>query len=351
MENITINNANLTSHPLVSIVTPVYNAERYLAECIESVLAQTYENWEYVIVNNCSADGSLKIAQNFTKRDARIRVYNNTEFLSMVQNFNHSIMQISADSKYCKILHADDFLFPECLMQMVALAEQNPSIGIVGSYVLEGVRVKCDGLPYPACVVPGSDICRLSLMDTSPVNGGLYVFGSPTSLLIRSDLIRGRTPFYNDRYLQVVDQEACYHLLQNVDFGFAHQVLTYTRLHTTSTTSSTSTLNRRILEELMLLIDYGPVYLSKAEYRKRLAQRMDKYYKFFAQSVFERRGKDFWNFHREGLKRLGLRTSWSRLTKVTCIEVARKLLRFALHPRKGAESIMKFFQEKSVSMN
>ena len=101
----------------------------------------------------------------------------------------------------------------------------------------------------------------------------------------------------------------------------------------------------------MLLIEYGPVYLSKAEYRKRLAQRMDKYYKFFAQSVFERRNKNFWNFHREGLKKLGPRTSWSKLTKVTCIEVARKLLGFALHPRKGAESIMKCFQEKSVSTN
>lgn len=339
------------SAPLVSVVTPVYNGDKYLAECIESVLSQTYENWEYIIVNNCSKDGSLEIANEYARQDSRIRVHNNTEVLSMVQNFNHSLLQISSDSKYCKVLHADDLLFPECLMQMVALAEQNPSIGIVGSYVLEGVRLKCDGLPYSTCVAPGSEICRLSLMDTSPVSGGLYVFGSPTSLLIRSDLIRGRTPFYNDRYLQVVDQEACYHLLQNVDFGFVHQVLTYTRLHTTSTTSSTSTLNRRILEELMLLIDYGPVYLSKVGYRKRLAQRMDKYYKFFAQSVFERRDKDFWNFHREGLKRLGLRTSWSRLTKVTSIEVARKLLRFALHPRKGAESIMKFFQEKSVSMN
>lgn len=331
--------------PLVSIVSPVYNGEKYLRQCIESVLAQTYQNWKYIIVNNCSKDGSLTIAQNFAKRDARIRVHNNTEFLSMVQNFNHSLLQISADSKYCKVLHADDLFFPECLSQMVALAEQNPSVGIVGSYVLEGVRVKCDGLPYPTSVVPGSEICR------STLNRELYVFGSPTSLLIRSDLIRGCTPFYNDRYLQVVDQEACYHLLQNVDFGFVHQALTYTRLHTTSTTSSTSTLNRRILEELMLLIDYGPIYLSKAEYRKCLSQRMDKYYKFLSQSIFERRNKDFWNFHREGLKKLGLRTRWCQLAKATCKDVARNLLGFALHPRKGAESIMKFFQEKSVSMN
>ena len=121
-----IENCGPECKPLVSVVTPVYNAEKYLAECIESVLAQTYNNWDYVIVNNCSKDGSLEIANEYARQDSRIRVHNNTEFLSMVQNFNHSLLQISADSKYCKVLHADDLLLPECLMQMVALAEQNP---------------------------------------------------------------------------------------------------------------------------------------------------------------------------------------------------------------------------------
>ena len=49
--------------PLVSIVTPAYNEEKYLSTCIESVLAQTYSNWDYMIVNNCSADRTLAIAQ------------------------------------------------------------------------------------------------------------------------------------------------------------------------------------------------------------------------------------------------------------------------------------------------
>jgi glycosyltransferase involved in cell wall biosynthesis len=49
--------------PLVSILTPVYNGEKYLAECIRSVLAQTYQNWEYTIVNNCSTDKTLEIAK------------------------------------------------------------------------------------------------------------------------------------------------------------------------------------------------------------------------------------------------------------------------------------------------
>ena len=55
--------------PLVSIVTPVYNGEAYLEECIESVLAQTYTHWEYIIVNNCSTDNTLDIARRYESKD------------------------------------------------------------------------------------------------------------------------------------------------------------------------------------------------------------------------------------------------------------------------------------------
>ena len=62
------------SQPLVSIVTPVYNEAEYLAECIESVLAQSYQNWEYTIVDNCSKDGSAEIARHYAGKDRRIRL-------------------------------------------------------------------------------------------------------------------------------------------------------------------------------------------------------------------------------------------------------------------------------------
>lgn len=320
------------SLPLVSVMTPVYNGERYLAECIESVLNQTYGNWEYVIVNNFSKDRSLSIATDYAKKDSRIRVHDNTEFLSMVQNWNHAIRQVSNDSKYCKVVHADDLLFPDCLSKMVALAEKNPSIGIVGAYVLEGVRVKCDGLPYPESVFSGRDICRWSLIDKSPVNGGLYVFGSPTSLLIRSDLIRSRRPFYNDRYFQVVDQEVCYYLLQNADFGFVHDVLTFSRLHAKSTTSSVTPLNRLILEELMLLVEFGPACLGKDEHFRILSQRMDKYYQFLSKSIFERKPENFWKFHEEGLKNLGFNMNKTSLAGAALRELVRRLLIWSAHP-------------------
>ena len=63
--------------PLVSVVTPVFNGGKFLGECIDSVLAQTYTNWEYVIVDNCSTDATLEIAQRYAAADPRIRVYHN----------------------------------------------------------------------------------------------------------------------------------------------------------------------------------------------------------------------------------------------------------------------------------
>src|SRR5688500_12157737 len=97
--------------PFVSVVTPVYNGEKYLAECVESVLAQTYHNWEYCIVNNCSTDRTLDIAEAYAQKDKRVRVHNNSEFVGCDQNANIAFRQISPDSRYSKVVHADDWLF------------------------------------------------------------------------------------------------------------------------------------------------------------------------------------------------------------------------------------------------
>src|SRR5579862_5518238 len=109
--------------PLVSVVTPVYNGEPYLAECIESVLSQSYKNFEYWIVNNCSKDRTLEVALEYAKKDSRVRVHDNQEFVDVISNHNLAFRLISPQAKYCKVVSGDDFIFPECLAQMVELAE------------------------------------------------------------------------------------------------------------------------------------------------------------------------------------------------------------------------------------
>src|SRR5262245_49195446 len=99
----------------VSVVTPFYNTADYIAECIESVLGQTHRRFEYLLVDNHSTDGSADIARRYAARDERIRVIRNTEFLAQVPNYNNALLHISADSRYCKVVQADDALFPRCL--------------------------------------------------------------------------------------------------------------------------------------------------------------------------------------------------------------------------------------------
>jgi glycosyltransferase involved in cell wall biosynthesis len=110
---------------MVSILTPVYNDEKCLAECIESVLAQTYANWKYIIVNNRSTDCTLETAQRYARMDQRIRIHNNQTFVGMIENHNIAFQLISPASSYCKMVHADDWLFPECITQMVRVAQSS----------------------------------------------------------------------------------------------------------------------------------------------------------------------------------------------------------------------------------
>jgi glycosyltransferase involved in cell wall biosynthesis len=74
--------------PRVTVLTPVYNGEKHLARCIDSVVAQTYSNFEYIIINNCSTDRTLEIANEFAGRDARIRVISNPSLLNVVDSHN-----------------------------------------------------------------------------------------------------------------------------------------------------------------------------------------------------------------------------------------------------------------------
>ncbi|MGC1616710.1 MAG: glycosyltransferase family 2 protein [Candidatus Acidiferrum sp.] len=288
------------------ILTPVFNGEEYLRECIESVLNQTYTNWEYLIVNNCSTDRTREIAQEYADRDPRIRLHNNEKFLPLMQNLNNAFRRASIQSKYCKMVLADDWIFPECLEKMVALAEKNPSVGIVGAYGLAGNRVLWHGLPYPSPLVDGRRLAREFLL------GAPYVLGSPTSLLFRSECVRSRDPFYEESNPHG-DTQACLALFEKCDFGFIHQVLSYTRERPESATSFSRRYNTHLLEDLSSLLLYGPVFLNKGELVRKLNQWQREYYFFLAESVFYLREKAFWRYHSKRLLQLGYPFSRARL--------------------------------------
>lgn len=286
-----------SAQPLVSVITPVYNGAEFLSECIESVLAQTYQNWEYTIVDNCSTDGTAEIARRYAAQDSRIRLHENQQFLRAIPNHNNAFRQISQQSKYCKVVFGDDWIFPECLEKMVAAAERHPSIGIVGAYAIEGTKVAWTGLAYPSDFVPGRQICRRHLLEH------LSVFGSATSVLYRADLLRSRDAVYNEDNIHA-DTEACFDLLRTSDFGFVHQVLTATRVREKSLTAMSHDLWTPYSGTLYILKSYGREYLNDEEFQFCWTSHVAEYYRFLGKHYLKGRDKKFWDFHKTKLNEM-----------------------------------------------
>jgi glycosyltransferase involved in cell wall biosynthesis len=310
---------NTPSQPLVSIVTPVYNEAQYLPECIESVLAQTFQNWEYTIVDNCSTDGSAEIAYRYAAKDQRIRVHRNQTFLPVIPNHNAALRQISPDSKYCKVVLGDDWIFPNCLEQMVAVAEAYSSIGIVGAYALEGEKVVCTGLPYSSSSFCGREICRRHLLEE------LYVFGSANCVLYRSDLVRCHDPFYNEDNIHA-DTEVCFTLLKACDFGFVNQVLTFTRVRPGSLNKASQDMCTYWPSMLQLLLVHAPGYLTREERDDVLARHLSEYYRFLGKTLMLGCEKKFWEYHKGALASAGVGYSRARVARGLLAELSNALL-------------------------
>lgn len=113
----------------ISIVLPVYNGAKYLAESIESVINQTYANWELIIVNDCSTDGSLGIAMEYASKDARIKVFTNPQNLKLPNSLNEGFKHASGE--YYTWTSDDNKYKPNALRVMVECLENNPNVKMV----------------------------------------------------------------------------------------------------------------------------------------------------------------------------------------------------------------------------
>jgi glycosyltransferase involved in cell wall biosynthesis len=255
--------------PLVSVVTPVFNDATYLAECIESVRSQTYPAWEYTVVDNASTDSTPAIAEDFSRRDPRIRLLRFEEHVDATENHNRALESIRPESEFCKVVQADDWLYPECLEKMVAAASVSETVGIVGAYQLTDRRVHLDGLPPATTFLRGPEMLRNTLL-------GLNVTGAPTAHLLRSAAVRERRPFYQPGFRHMDTEAVCWVLARH-DFAFVHQVLTFARQRHDSRTTWSSRMNTHVPEHIVFLLRYGRGVLPEEEFHTRLRTELRSY--------------------------------------------------------------------------
>lgn len=122
--------------PLVTIFTPNYNKSNYIDETMDSILSQTYSNFEYIIIDDYSTDNSWEIIQNYAKLDKRIKIFQNNKNLGVVKTRNLGFSKRSSKSKYFAIIDSDDVSLPNRLKIQVNFLENNPNYGLVGSSTL-----------------------------------------------------------------------------------------------------------------------------------------------------------------------------------------------------------------------
>jgi len=203
------------SKPTVSILTTVYNRDKYLAACIDSVLASSYHNWELIIVDDLSSDASVAIARAYEQKDARIKVYVNEINLGDYPNRNKAASY--AKGKYLKYLDADDLIYPHGLEIMVHTMEQFPEAALgISQKVVEDVK------PYPFVMQPKETFKREFLMR------GVLGLG-PTGTIIKRDAFEILGGFTGTRYIG--DTEMWYKLAIRYPVVKMDDGLTYWRLH------------------------------------------------------------------------------------------------------------------------
>ena len=117
--------------PLVSIVLPIYNGEQYMRQSIDSILAQTYDNWELLILDDCSTDKTSIIANEYVVNDARIRYYRNDRNLRLPRNLNKGFSL--AKGEYLTWTSDDNRYMPDAIESMVSVLRENPEIQFVFS--------------------------------------------------------------------------------------------------------------------------------------------------------------------------------------------------------------------------
>ncbi|MCP4310811.1 MAG: glycosyltransferase family 2 protein [Bacteroidetes bacterium] len=282
---------------LVSIGVPAYNGEAFLRESLDSILKQSYTNWECVISNNSSTDRTPEIAEEYCRADSRFRVVHTPELLPISENWNFTFLNRNTESKYFKILPADDLIYPSYLQEMVNVMEGDHDVGICTSYRLVDRKVRADGLnPAEGNVFDGKRILVAQLKRefdlTSSANAVLYRVEALNKTEAFPHIFQDK-PYHNDTWLS-------YQLLSEFKLGFVFQVLSYTRRHEGTVTSTvTHSLDTPLyFWELALhrYMDLDPE-LSKVYRETRL-----KYTNLFLRSWF-RTNRKVISWHKERLER------------------------------------------------
>lgn len=210
-------------NPLVSVVMPVYNAEKYLSEAIESILNQSYKNFEFIIIDDCSDDDSFGIIKEFAKKDKRIKYFKNSKKLGLIKTLNKLIT--FAKSEFIARMDADDFSDKDRILKQLGFLLKNDDYLIVGSDIK---IINIEGEIIGKRVYPHTDKeIRKTIFFKSP-------FAHP-SVCIRAHIFKKL--FYEEKFLTAEDYYLWHQILKHGKGSNLKDYLLYYRVSEEQTKS------------------------------------------------------------------------------------------------------------------
>jgi glycosyltransferase involved in cell wall biosynthesis len=233
--------------PRISVCIPSYNSAAFLPAAIESVLGQAFFDFELLIIDDCSTDGTAEVAARYAARDNRIRFLVNERNLGMVENWNRCLRE--ARGEYVQYVFGDDLLSsPDALGRMAALLDGDSGIALVATsrhYIGPDSRVVKTVSCFPGdLTAAGTAIINLTLFEHQ------NIIGEPSVVMFRKSLARRG---FDSRYRQIVDMEMWFYLLEQGKFAFVKEPLCSFREHQEQQT-------RKNLVNLAHIDDYALLY-------------------------------------------------------------------------------------------
>ena len=179
----------MNSSVTITTIMPVYNTEKYLRDAVESILSQTFADFELLLINDCSPDNSLDICREYEKKDSRVRVIDMPRNMGVAAVRNAGIAE--AKGKYIHFMDSDDWLEPYAYAAMTESMEKNPAdavmFGITEEYFdSEGELKYTKEVVSPAQIFTDAVSLRQHIMDYEEN----YLYGYPVNKLYKTDYIR-----------------------------------------------------------------------------------------------------------------------------------------------------------------
>ncbi len=213
--------------PLISIVVPTYNGEKYIVATVKSVLQQSFNDWELIIIDDASSDMTLKLIRQFD--DSRIKIYDGLGNVGAQANWSRA--QKYVRGKYFKLLPQDDLLAADCLQKQVDVLERDPQEEIALVFASRQVIGPNGDLrmirgykgTHKSTRITGREVINRC------TRSGANIIGEPGSGLIRSDLMR-KIGAYTVDHPYVIDLDYWFRALQHGDAYYIAEPLTSFRI-------------------------------------------------------------------------------------------------------------------------